>query len=616
MAAAPLVCPDQTRDPVSYTNLSGSTDPTVVKLSVGHGHIECYEFESIYGMLKRAIISFDPHNGHANIVFRSPLTRNPYTAADRAEIERIRSIYVAANPREAAKFPSLENLPPGETTIKDAQDAIRGIAENVPGSEERLERILARGIIDNSSTNNERETLLFTAIVYKLPALIKRFKPNGDFVTKGRNYTPFLLACEQRDFSIIKMVAPDPEDKEAVNALLGSEAAPAPVVVAAEYKKTNESIPEILEWLFDTYKYDVDCTDAHGNTPLTIAVSNENIPVVLYLLDKKGANINVLTKVYESALKIAADNGDVEMVKILLAHGAKMFINDKDGSSAVSVAQTKKASSRYNGQRASFNAILRLLEPVPAEHIEGVDKPNNFVQRPGDIAARAAAIAAAQRRGAAAVEAAAAAEQAEAAAAAAVAEAKAAKLAKAAASSAAAVKASAAAAAASAAVAAAKAAKTASGAVAAAAGPRQSVAASSRLPAAAAAAPRQSVAAAAASRQAAPGPGTRFAAGPAAAPRQQAAAAAAPVISIRERQRQQEEQAAARRAAAAARSGQTVAVKTVQVGFGSTRRRSRRNTRRPSRHPSRRNTRRHSRRPSRRSRRNSRRPSRRSSGRR
>ena len=50
-----------------------------------------------------------------------------------------------------------------------------------------------------------------------------------------------------------------------------------------------------------------------------------------------------------------------------------------------------------------------------------------------------------------------------------------------------------------------------------------------------------------------------------------ASRAAAPVMSIRERQRQQEEQAAARRAAAAARSGQTVPLKTAQVGFGSTR---------------------------------------------
>ena len=484
----------------------------MVKLSDGHGHIECYEFESIYDLLKEAIVG--------GKVFRSPLTRQPYTTADRLEIERIRIIYVAADPTRAAKFPSLENLPPGVSSVNDAHEAIRQIAENVPGGEARLERILASGLIDNTSTNEERENLLFAAINYKLPALIERFKPGGDFITKTRHYTPFLLACEMGEFSIIKMVAPDPKDREAVNALLGQEEAPAPIVVAG-VQRNHEKTPEILAWLFETYKYDIECTNSAGATPLIVAVDNGNIPAARYLLEK-GANVNALAKTNESALKLAAYNGQIEMIDILLAHGAKMYYSDKNQTSAVSNAERRMASTKNNNIKRRYATIIERLRPIPVVHITGEDRPAEFIQRaPGAIAAQQAAIAAGRQRAIAAILAAERAEQ--------------------------------------------EAAKTvAAKTVAAVAVPKQPA------KAVAAAAPRQPAGTVAKTVAAARVPVSR--------------AVAAPVISMRERQRQQEEQAAARRAAAAARSGQTVAVKTVQVGLARTRRGSRRrHTRRGSR---------------------------------
>jgi hypothetical protein len=385
---AALVCPEGSEDLVTGRNLTKRGDPTVVRLRGAGNTVECFDLETIYGMAREAVA--------LNTPFISPYTRTPYTAADRMELERVRAAYVASKPAELANYPSLEDLVAGETTLEDAASAIEEIGRGNLAERARLDRILARGIITKTTRNLAGETLYYYAIVAGLPDLVTRFKTPSGFLTTARGYTPFLLACDMRNFSIIKLVAPDRADREAINAVIGSEGAPAPVVVAAAYTRKDESV-EIMEWLFTTYGYDINIADNNGNSSLIVAISNNNLPLFAYLL-AHGADVNLLTKSYDSPLKLAAQEGDQEMVRRLLARGAKMYINDKTGESAFSIAQARAAVN--SPRRPQYAAVVEMLRAVPAEHIDGVNRPNNFVQiAPAERARRIAAIAAAQRRG-------------------------------------------------------------------------------------------------------------------------------------------------------------------------------------------------------------------------
>jgi len=385
---AALVCPAKSIDLITGRNLTGPNEPFVVKLRLPDDFIECFEFDTLYGLLRDHIA--------LNTPFISPYSRAPYRPESRAEIERVRRLYLAANPAEAVNYPSLENTVEGLTTLEDAKTAIEGIANEEMGARARLDKILARGITTKETRNLAGETLYYYAIVAGLPDLVTRFKTPQGFITTPRGYTPFLLACEMRRFPIIKLVAPNPADTDAVNAVIGNEKANAPIVVAAAYNRLEESAA-ILDWLFTTYNYEIDTKDDNGNTPLTVAISNGNLPGFDYLL-ANNADVNILTKSYDSPLKLAAEEGNQEMVRKLLARGAKMYLNDKTNESAFSIAQYKAAMP--SSRKAAYAAIVEMLRPVPVTHIDGLNRPNNLVQiSPAERARRIANIAAAQRRG-------------------------------------------------------------------------------------------------------------------------------------------------------------------------------------------------------------------------
>lgn len=49
------------------------------------------------------------------------------------------------------------------------------------------------------------------------------------------------------------------------------------------------------------------------------------------LIERGGININAKTKIGETALRFACFTGHVEMVKLLLQHGANVNVVDNDG---------------------------------------------------------------------------------------------------------------------------------------------------------------------------------------------------------------------------------------------------------------------------------------------
>lgn len=76
--------------------------------------------------------------------------------------------------------------------------------------------------------------------------------------------------------------------------------------------------------------------DRHGKTPLHLA--SRNAPITVFLLEK-GAPVNARDEVFhETPLHWAARANRVEVVKLLLAHGADVEAKTKKGDTALSIA--------------------------------------------------------------------------------------------------------------------------------------------------------------------------------------------------------------------------------------------------------------------------------------
>lgn len=73
--------------------------------------------------------------------------------------------------------------------------------------------------------------------------------------------------------------------------------------------------------------HEIDCKDEDGWTPLMNVVNQyeNNIELVRFFLSFN-SNINYQNKDGCSAIYLAVDNGDIEMVKYLVANGAKTNI--------------------------------------------------------------------------------------------------------------------------------------------------------------------------------------------------------------------------------------------------------------------------------------------------
>ena len=83
---------------------------------------------------------------------------------------------------------------------------------------------------------------------------------------------------------------------------------------------------------------DVESTDYFLGTPLHVAVV-EGKPAMVRLLIDKGARVDALSEVEgRTALHLAAELGDVDMLALLLAKGADLAARDRTGKAAIHLA--------------------------------------------------------------------------------------------------------------------------------------------------------------------------------------------------------------------------------------------------------------------------------------
>jgi len=125
-----------------------------------------------------------------------------------------------------------------------------------------------------------------------------------------------------------------------------------------------------------------------GRTPLQIAAAEGRLDVAKLLLDR-GADVNVRRR-GTGALSQAVIAGDVEMTKLLLAHGAEagrrelLWANGPRKAELVALLQDAAARQAAADQAAAAKAGAPAISTAP---VSGVDEPTYKVgERPDDVA--------------------------------------------------------------------------------------------------------------------------------------------------------------------------------------------------------------------------------------
>ena len=80
---------------------------------------------------------------------------------------------------------------------------------------------------------------------------------------------------------------------------------------------------------------DVNIKDSYGHTAVLLSTRHRNYNVTSFLLTLKGIDVKAKEEMEKkTAVIFAAQNGDKDIVDLLVAHGASLNVKDKSGKSA------------------------------------------------------------------------------------------------------------------------------------------------------------------------------------------------------------------------------------------------------------------------------------------
>ena len=102
----------------------------------------------------------------------------------------------------------------------------------------------------------------------------------------------------------------------------------------------------------------VDAKDKSKHTPLLMIEDNfeENTAEIVRLLIAHGADVNAQSREGKSALMFACDEDNLEVVKILLEAGANVNFKNSDGETALNLASNEEIKKfAYFSRRTKIN---------------------------------------------------------------------------------------------------------------------------------------------------------------------------------------------------------------------------------------------------------------------
>lgn len=223
-------------------------------------------------------------------------------------------------------------------------------------------------LVANKANINQREEWGYTALMLaakrgKANAVKALIKAGADLNIQDydrgyegcKGYTALMYAVEKKHNDIVKILidaganvnienksdrnalycAYEKYNKDAMKLLLAAGANPNTIYNSWEhepllFQTIYENQPDIAKLLIDAGA-DVNFKDKDGNSVLTLAV-NRSEKIAEMLLNNKDININVQYPYDQSTpLHVAANKGNIKLVKLLLSKGANVNAVDKDG---------------------------------------------------------------------------------------------------------------------------------------------------------------------------------------------------------------------------------------------------------------------------------------------
>ncbi len=142
-----------------------------------------------------------------------------------------------------------------------------------------------------------------------------------------RGNTPMFEAVSANSLGVVELLLERPEID--VNMPHGMRSKQSALMMAIQANYFQIAIP-----LLDHLKLDITRKDINGNTALSHAIISRHSALATRILDKHGHNVRLIDStnwIGDSALFLAAKDGQEAIVKHLLSKGADLSITDKEG---------------------------------------------------------------------------------------------------------------------------------------------------------------------------------------------------------------------------------------------------------------------------------------------
>ncbi|XP_072325117.1 uncharacterized protein bcl3 isoform X2 [Scyliorhinus torazame] len=228
---------------------------------------------------------------------------------------------------------------------------------------EKLIQLLRLGKKDLDIYNNLRQTPLHLAVITKHSSLVRQLVTNGaSRVLLDRNgQTAVHLACEHSSLECLQSLLASGQER--IDLEIRNYDGYTPLHVAINSRNKG-----IATHLLDQGA-DVDAVDIKsGRTPLVHAAESNYMDMVNLLLEH-GANVNLQTYSGNTALHSSSGRGLMEIVKVLLKNGADSSIKNCHNDTSLMVAKNKKVIDILRGK-----ASRTVAQPLSCQRVTSVIK--------------------------------------------------------------------------------------------------------------------------------------------------------------------------------------------------------------------------------------------------
>lgn len=222
---------------------------------------------------------------------------------------------------------------------------------------------LSLGLGADPNTTKDSHTVLMEAAsraeTFVVDALLSRGAVVNAVDEDQQQAIHYAAVNAQKDGSVVRLLL-----EHGANPVVASKNGQTPLILATS-ELSGSSFADAIEMI--AYANDVNQEDKAGNTALWVATTEARIETLRALL-RAGANPNLLTQKGRLPITLAASNGLVDRVQLLLAFGADP---NRKANNELSALETVKGTAPNAEVKASFQEIARIFESHERGELKG-----------------------------------------------------------------------------------------------------------------------------------------------------------------------------------------------------------------------------------------------------